>query len=97
MLAIQNAAKIFDRIRLLAPLVLANLDPFRDHRVVYVAYDGAIDLGIEEEAFQVTATHPSGTDQPKPDLFAGRRFTRARRTEKRKTEASGSQWSDGCG
>src|SRR5882724_5364532 len=60
--AIQNAPEVFDRVRLLAPLALANLDPFRDHRIVYVAYDDAIDLGIEEEAFQVTASHPAGTD-----------------------------------
>ena len=64
-------------------LLLANLDAFGDHRVVHVADHGAIDLGVQEEAFEVALAHAAAADEPKADLVVRAGFAGAKRSNKR--------------
>ena len=95
--AVQHAAKIFYDFWPFISFILANLDALGAVGIVNVANDRAVNFRVQKKTFQVTAPHPARTDQPKPDLFAGRRLARTQGSEKWKTEAPCNQWSSAGG
>ncbi len=90
-LAVEHAAEVLHRVRLLAAPLLANLHALGDLRIVHVADDDTIHLGVEEEAFEVALTHAAAADQAEPDFAVGRRFGGADGADERRGEAADGQ------
>jgi hypothetical protein len=95
-LSVQDAAEILHRVRLFAPFLLANLCAGEEEFVIDVANDGAIDLRIEEEAFQIALAHAAAANQAQPNLVIGPRLAGPERLEERGTHCSRGHTGGGC-
>src|SRR6266496_595164 len=74
-LAIQDAAKVFNGVRLPAALLLTNLGCFAEHGVIDIANHRAIEFRVEKKTLEVPAPHSATADEAEPNLLAGRRLT----------------------
>src|SRR5258708_17068134 len=77
-LSIENSPKVFSSVRLFVALLFTNFDTLRVSGVIDITNRHTIDLWIQKKTFQIALPHSTAADQPKPDFFAWRRFTRAR-------------------
>src|SRR5215472_15859134 len=75
-LTVEHTAEVLHGIGMFSSLLLANLKCLAEHGVIYIAENGAINFRIEEEAFEIAATHPAATDQAQTDFLIRTRFTR---------------------